>query len=284
MRLSAYVFAAILSAAVSSAQANADQTPAITSEALLTQLPPGSIMRGLVRSLQRHGLAKRASAPTRTIPVDEIRRLAERAALQHSLPVDYFIRLIRQESGFDHAAVSRVGAQGVAQFMPSTAAERGLKNPFDPAEALPKSAELLKDLRAQFGNLGLAAAAYNAGPRRVREWLLGKGRLPRETLDYVAAVTGQSAAAWAPGAVVSSLKPRAQSALRTAGSKRMGTNPRSWEAQMLVTLMASTSSNAAAPALASTSRVERGRFRAGPRTSSMSERTLCSTCVIQAVY
>jgi soluble lytic murein transglycosylase-like protein len=46
--------------------------------------------------------------------------------------------------------------------MPMTAAERLLRNPFDPAEALPKSAEFLRELQEQFGNLGLAAAAYNA--------------------------------------------------------------------------------------------------------------------------
>ena len=48
--------------------------------------------------------------------------------------------------------------------MPATAAERNLLDPLNPIEALPKAAEFLKDLRGQFGNLGLAAAAYNAGP------------------------------------------------------------------------------------------------------------------------
>ncbi len=66
-------------------------------------------------------------------------------------------------------------AQGIAQFMPGTASERRLLDPFDPVQALPKSAEFLSELRSQFGNLGLAAAAYNAGPRRVQEWLAGTG-------------------------------------------------------------------------------------------------------------
>jgi Transglycosylase SLT domain len=57
-----------------------------------------------------------------------------------------------------------------------------LLDAFDPAQALPKSAEFLRELRAQFGNLGLAAAAYNAGPQRVQDWLAGKRRLPSETL------------------------------------------------------------------------------------------------------
>ena len=82
--------------------------------------------------------------------------------------------------------MSRAGAQGVAQFMPATARWRGLADPFDPVEAIAKSAKLLRDLRRDFGNLGLAAAAYNAGPARVRDWLAGRRGLPRETRPCVA--------------------------------------------------------------------------------------------------
>src|SRR5262249_10296742 len=64
-------------------------------------------------------------------------------------------------------------------------------------QALPKSAEFLRELRAQFGNLGLAAAAYNAGPQRVRDWLAGKRTLPSETRIYVRNVTGRSVQEWA---------------------------------------------------------------------------------------
>lgn len=80
--------------------------------------------------------------------------------------------------------------------MPSTAVERSLLDPFDPTRALPKSAEFLRELRVQFGNLGLAAAAYNAGPQRVEDWLAGKRTLPSETLAYVRAVTGHPAEDW----------------------------------------------------------------------------------------
>ena len=69
--------------------------------------------------------------------------------------------------------------------MPGTAAERRLLDPFDPVQALPKSAEFLAELRGKFGNLGLAAAAYNAGPQRVRDWMAGTRRLPGETRRYV---------------------------------------------------------------------------------------------------
>ena len=77
--------------------------------------------------------------------------------------------------------------------MPATASERSVRDPFDPFEALPKSAEFLRELNAKFGNLGLAAAAYNAGPQRVRDWLDGKRTLPPETQAYVQKVTGHSA-------------------------------------------------------------------------------------------
>ena len=119
------------------------------------------------------------------------------AAAENDLPVDFFARLIWQESRFDPTAVSRAGAQGVAQFMPATANARGLADPFDPIEAIAHSAKLLRDLRRDFGNLGLAAAAYNAGPRRVRDWLAGRRGLPRETDAYVRIVTGQSPEQWA---------------------------------------------------------------------------------------
>ena len=103
--------------------------------------------------------------------------------------------MIWQESRFQSDAVGPVTrsgqrAQGIAQFMPGTASERRLLDPFDPVQALPKSAEFLSELREQFGNLGLAAAAYNAGPRRVQEWLAGTGPMPQETRNYVAAITG----------------------------------------------------------------------------------------------
>jgi transglycosylase-like protein with SLT domain len=134
--------------------------------------------------------------PPQPISTDTICGALAQAAAQNDLPVDFFTRLIWQESRFDPAAVSRAGAQGVAQFMPSTASWRGLSNPFDPLEAIAESARLLRDLRRDFGNLGLAAAAYNAGPARVRDWLAGRRALPGETRAYVRIVTGQVPEQW----------------------------------------------------------------------------------------
>ncbi len=127
--------------------------------------------------------------------------MMESAASANGLPLDFFARLIWRESRFRPDAVgprTRSGARasGIAQFMPGTATERGLLDPLDPISALPKSAELLRDLRRDFGNLGLAAAAYNAGPRRVHDWLDGAGGLPGETREYVLAITGRTAEEW----------------------------------------------------------------------------------------
>jgi hypothetical protein len=95
--------------------------------------------------------------------------------------------VIWQESRFDVQAVSPKGAAGIAQFMPATASWHGLA---DPVEAL-------RELLNRFGNLGLAAAAYNAGPARVSAWLTNHRALPAETHNYVALVTGWTADEWA---------------------------------------------------------------------------------------
>jgi hypothetical protein len=136
-----------------------------------------------------------ANPPT----ADEVCRTLEQAAAENGLPVEFFARVIWQESRFNARAVSRKGAAGIAQFMPATAGWRGLVDPFDPIDALRHSASYLRDLRNRFGNLGLAAASYNAGPNRVSQWLAGKGDLPAETRTYVAIITGWTADEWASG-------------------------------------------------------------------------------------
>jgi Transglycosylase SLT domain/SPOR domain len=122
--------------------------------------------------------------------------IVEASAKAEGLPADFFTKLIWRESSFRANAISPAGAQGVAQFMPGTANERGLIDPFDPASAIPASARFLNELKLRFGNLGLAAAAYNAGATAVAHWLAKKGSLPFETEDYVLAVTGHSADEW----------------------------------------------------------------------------------------
>ncbi len=127
-------------------------------------------------------------------------RLITTSAESRHIPVEFLTRLIWQESSFRAGVTSPAGAQGIAQFMPGTAQERHLDDPFDPEQAVPASAALLSELSVRFGNLGLAAAAYNAGPNRVANWIAGHGGLPLETQDYVDRITGRSAEEWAADA------------------------------------------------------------------------------------
>ena len=176
--------------------------------------PPGEQIRPAEAHHERQSesevhkprLEKSPNQASRSVRVsssqESICLMMESAAAANGLPLGFFVRVIWKESSFRPGAVGPVTrsgerAQGIAQFMPKTAAERGLLDPFDPVQALPKAAQFLRRLRAQFGNLGLAAAAYNAGSKRVQDWLGGRGALPDETQRYVQAITGHSAQDWA---------------------------------------------------------------------------------------
>jgi hypothetical protein len=147
----------------------------------------------------RSGVDAQADAPTappQPTALDNLCNTLFTSAQDNDLPVPFFANLLWQESRLRVDDVSKKGAQGIAQFMPKTAAETGLANPFDPMQAIPASARFLQRLRLQFGNLGFVAAAYNAGAHRVIEWLERRASLPRETRDYVVRVTGLSVEAW----------------------------------------------------------------------------------------
>ena len=150
-----------------------------------------------------------ADPPGRTKPVTigRICHLIEAHAERNSLPKDFFARLIWKESRFDPGAVSPVGAEGIAQFMPGTAAMRGLDDSFDIEKAIPASANYLGELKTGFGNLGLAAAAYNAGEGRVARWLSSGGFLPLETEDYVLDIMGEPADNFTDAAYAGTVQP-----------------------------------------------------------------------------
>ncbi|WP_269283586.1 lytic transglycosylase domain-containing protein [Sinorhizobium psoraleae] len=121
--------------------------------------------------------------------------IIEHYALVNDLPASFFARLIWRESLFQPDAISPKGAEGIAQFMPATAKLRGLSNSFDAVAALGKSAEYLSELKSRYGNLGFAAAAYNAGEAGL-ERFLENDRLPYETRDYVLAITAYPVEDW----------------------------------------------------------------------------------------
>jgi hypothetical protein len=163
----------------------ASSTTSIASPPLFGRLP-----------LPRMRPSKAPRPPEVNSPQDVCDTLAA-SAHQHRLPIAFFGNLIYQESGMKPRVISRAGARGIAQFMPGTAREVGLKDPFNPRQALPASAKFLRGLLHRFGNnYGLAAAAYNAGPGRVSRWLKRGGVLPHETRNYVVTITGKRADQW----------------------------------------------------------------------------------------
>jgi hypothetical protein len=154
-------------------------------------------------------------------PVDQaVCRLIEGAARANRLPVGFMTRMIWRESSFRPAVVSPAGAEGIAQFMPGTAQQRGLANPFDPEQAIPKAAGLLAELRRRFGSLGAAAAAYNAGPARAASWLRGEASLPMQTRTYVRLVTDHTVEEWAGSGIAESEPGDTQSCLALAAELR----------------------------------------------------------------
>lgn len=127
--------------------------------------------------------------------------LIEKKLAEKGLPADLFY-LALVESGFQPQAQSRVGAQGIWQFMPGTAQRYGLRvDAFvderkDPVRSTDAAAKYLKDLYTVFQSWPLAVGAYNAGEQRIVSaiikgkarsiWTLrNRGALPAETSEYV---------------------------------------------------------------------------------------------------
>lgn len=216
-RLATRLAAAWLAAIASVAAARAEPpVPPVRSPAAAAVEKPAD--NGTEEAATAEPAAKAAAEEESNPSVEKICRTLGQAAADNDLPEEFFTRLIWQESRFDPEAVSPAGAQGIAQFMPQTAKLRGLVNAFEPLQALRESASYLGELRTTFrGSLGLAAAAYNAGPGQVEAWLAGRRRLPAETQAYVFIVTGHSAEAW------SSPTPPQIAAAASGGAEPTGT-------------------------------------------------------------
>jgi soluble lytic murein transglycosylase-like protein len=129
-----------------------------------------------------------------------------RAAQHWNVGAALLAAQLYQESHFNPFAISRAGAQGIAQFMPDTANSYNLTDPFDGDAAILAQAHLMHDLLAQFGSVPLALAAYNAGTRRVAEC----GCIPPipETITYVSTILGLLGGAGDPAASGTGLRVR----------------------------------------------------------------------------
>jgi hypothetical protein len=109
-------------------------------------------------------------------------QLFQAAGARYGVSPALLASVAKAESGLNPTAVSKAGARGLMQLMPTTAASLGV-DPFDPAQAVDGAARLLKSHLATFGSTELALAAYNAGPAAVRKY----GGVPpfSETQTYV---------------------------------------------------------------------------------------------------
>ena len=130
----------------------------------------------------------RATAAVQSFVPPRYAPIIARAAQRWGVSAHLLAAQIYAESNFNPFAQSGAGAQGIAQFIPSTAASVGVRNPFDPADAIDGQAHLMHDLLARFGSVPLALAAYNAGPGAVAAC----GCVPpyAETQAYVARIVG----------------------------------------------------------------------------------------------
>ncbi len=139
---------------------------------------------GGTRKANSHSVPARASGD---YEMQEIEETIHRAATKHNLSRRLIAGVIRAESGFNTAAVSDAGAQGLMQLMPETARELGVENPFDIRENIDAGVRYLKQMLHRFGgSLEKALAAYNAGPGAVERF---GGEVPyKETRQYVARV------------------------------------------------------------------------------------------------
>lgn len=119
------------------------------------------------------------------------------AGTQYGVPWELLAAQLQQESAFNPNAVSSAGAQGIAQFMPATAAQYGLSNPFDPTASIYAEAHLMSDLYAQYGSWLIALGAYNWGSGSVSNAISEYGdnwlqNAPDETQNYVATISANS--------------------------------------------------------------------------------------------
>ncbi len=124
------------------------------------------------------------------LPKSKYVEMARQDAIEAGIDPNMFLRQINQESGFNPNSRSDAGAVGIAQFLPSTAAELSV-DPSNPEEALKGAARLMAShIANNNGNLGKALAAYNAGQGTVDKTVAAHGSdwlayMPSETQNYV---------------------------------------------------------------------------------------------------
>lgn len=121
---------------------------------------------------------------------DAYARYVNQASKKYGVHSTLIAAVMKAESSFNPIAGSSKGAQGLMQLMPGTAKEMGVSNPWDPGQNIEGGTKYLSNMLKKYnGNVGHALMAYNWGPGNVDNYLAGKARPPKETLDYVRKVT-----------------------------------------------------------------------------------------------
>lgn len=153
--------------------------------------PTGGFNAALAQALLPELTPPDSAAPDAPAPVppEQINQLVQQNADIWQVDPALIKSVIANESSFNANATSPVGAQGLMQLMPETAATLGVKNPYDPAQNVAGGTRYLRGLLDRFkGDTRLAVAAYNAGPNAVEKY----GDVPpyAETQNYVQNVLG----------------------------------------------------------------------------------------------
>jgi len=168
----------LASAPAPSTPVSATASPAATNDAVT---PPAVIAPNKTHPSLADDTSKPVSAKTRYAPI------IERAASTYGLDPKLITAVVQTESNFNTQAVSPVGAQGLMQLMPATAADLGVSDAFDPEQNIQAGSQYLKQLMDRYhGDTKLTLAAYNWGMGNIER---NPERIPRETVNYVAKIT-----------------------------------------------------------------------------------------------
>jgi peptidoglycan DL-endopeptidase CwlO len=177
---------AATASAASIASSAASSGSSVLGGALSLSDLPGVSSSNVASADSLASVAAAAASSTSSTGTTPYAGLFNDAASTYGISAKLLAAVAKQESGYDAAAVSPAGAQGLMQLMPSTAKGLGVSNSFDPAQAIDGAAKLLSQLQSKFGSTPLALAAYNAGPGAVLRY---NGIPPYpETQNYVKSI------------------------------------------------------------------------------------------------